>query len=333
MNIIDLINKRRLIQGPEDKLMCISPLKHKWAMDVLKQMRKNDWYPESIAMNDDVVCFREKLDDAERSMYIKALAFLSNLDGIQFNNLITNIGGHITSPEVSMAISRQAYEEANHVMAYSLMIESMALNPLEIYGLYETDEILAAKNRFIMTQSDELNGGFTPEKFALAVVGNICLEGIYFFSGFFAFYVLAKAGKMLKSADQIKYIQRDEEQTHLELFIHMYHTLQQENPEIFTPDFYRRAKEIVRQSVELEVAWGKHIISGGVLGVTDAIMENRIQWLANQRVQRLGWEPMYPGVKNQSAWVEKFSAINGVNTNFFEGKPTDYQSGGGLEWD
>jgi ribonucleoside-diphosphate reductase beta chain len=231
-----------------------------------------------------------------------------------------------------MVLARQAYEEANHVRAYATMIEAISLDPAKIYGMFQTDEILAKKNQFIMTQSDELAGELTPEKFALAVIANICLEGIYFFSGFLGFYVLAKNGKMLKSADQIKYIQRDE-LTHLEAFIHKYYTLKAENPEIFTPEFYARAERIVRDSVDLEVAWGKYIIEGGVLGLTDDIVTQRIQFLANERVERLGWAPLYPGVKNPTPWVEKVSAINGVETNFFEGKPTDYQAGGGLEWD
>lgn len=329
-NIVEMVNRRRLIGGPDDKLMCISPLKHKWAMDVFKVMRKNEWSPESIPMGNDKLDYVTKLDPAERVMYDKALAFVSNLDGIQFNNLITNIGAHISSPEVSMAISRQAYEEANHVLAYSLMAEAVSDSPLEIYGMYETDAILAEKNKSIMAQSDELAGEFTPEKFALAVVGNICLEGIYFFSGFLGFFVLAKHGKMLKSADNVKYIQRDEE-THLELFFGMYRTLQAENPEIFTPEFYEKAKRIVMNAVELETAWGKHIISGGVLGVTDAIVENYIKHLANERVAKIGWDPIYPGIKNPIPWVNAISKVGGVETNFFEGKITDYQAGG-LEW-
>lgn len=332
MNLIEMINNRRLIEGPADRLMCVNPLKHKWAWEMMDSMENNQWSPKSIGMGDDILCYREKLDDAERQMYDRSLAFLSNLDGIQFNNLITNIGAHITSPEVSMVLARQAYEEANHVRAYATMTEAVSMNPLAIYGMYQSDEILARKNEFIMAQSDDLAGGFTAAKFALAIIGNICLEGIYFYSGFLNFYVLAKNGKMLKSADQIKYIQRDEE-THLEFFIHMWNTLQQERPELFTPELYAKAERLIRSAVELEISWGKYTISGGVLGLTDTIVTNRIQFLANERVHRLGWEPLYPGVKNPTPWVEKFSAVNGVETNFFEGKPTDYQAGGGLEWD
>lgn len=331
MNLIQMINNRRLIQGPADRLMCVSPLKHPWAWEMLDLMENNHWLPKSIPMGDDKICYDTRLEQGERDMYDSSLAFLSNLDGIQFDNLVTNIGQHITSPEVSMVIARQAYEEANHVRAYATMIEAVTEDPHRIYGMYQTVPALNEKNQFIMAQSDALRGEFTPKKFALAIIGNIALEGIYFYSGFLNFYVLAKGGKMLKSADQIKYIQRDEE-THLEFFIRMYHALRRENPEVFTPEFFKEAEAILRAAVALEVSWGCYNIRGGVLGLTNEIIDARIKWLANSRVERLGWEPLYPGVKNPTPWVESFSAINGVETNFFEGKPTDYQAGG-LDWE
>lgn len=330
MNLIEKINARRIVGGPVDRLMCVSPLKHPWAWEMLDLMESNTWFPKSIPMGDDKVCYATRLEQGERDMYDNSLAFLSNLDGIQFDNLITNIGTHITSPEVSMTMARQAYEEANHVRAYATMIEAVSENPHRIYGMYQNVPELASKNNFIMTQSDALKGEFTVKKFALAVIGNIALEGIYFYSGFLNFYVLAKNGKMLKSADQIKYIQRDEE-THLEFFIRMYHALQREYPEVFDAEFFEQARAILQAAVDLEVSWGCYNIRGGVLGLTDAIVDARIKWLANSRVERLGWQPLYPGVKNPTPWVEKFSAINGVETNFFEGKPTDYQTGG-LDW-
>jgi ribonucleoside-diphosphate reductase beta chain len=330
--IQQIVNERRVIGGPIDRLMCVNPLKHRWAWDMLDTMENNDWRPKSIPMGDDKLCYQEKLTDGERLMYDRDLSFLSNLDGIQFDNLITNISIHVTSPEVSMVFARQAYEEANHVRAYATMIEAVSLKPEQIYGMYMTNAVLAAKNEFIMAQSDALRGDYSPEKFALAVIGNIALEGIYFFSGFLGFYVLAKRGLMLKSADQIKYIQRDE-LAHLAFFIHIYYTLMTENPGIFTKDFYDKARAILIAAVNLEIAWGQHSIEGGVVGLTDHIIDQRIKFLANERVASLGWEPLFPGVKNPTPWVEKFSAVNGVETNFFEGKPTDYQAGGSIDMD
>lgn len=324
------VNRRRLICGPTSSLMAISPLKHAWSRDVWKLMLANTWFPAEVDLSRDVKDYRN-LTEAERRMYDKALAFLSNLDGIQFNNLTFNIGEHITSPEVSMLISRQAFEEALHVDAYSTMIEAISSNPFEIYTSFARDDVLADKNAHIMGQSAGLSNDFTPRNFAMAVVANIILEGIYFYSGFLAFYTLARTGKMLGSADMIRFIQRDEV-VHLNLFVNMFKTLQHENPEIFTESFYSDARRLITDAVSLEMAWGQHIISGGVLGLTSNIIGDYIRHLANQRGAMIGFDPIYPGVKNPVAWVEQYSNINGNESNFFEAKVTAYSVGGTLVW-
>jgi ribonucleoside-diphosphate reductase beta chain len=323
-----IINNRRLIEGEKNDLMCVSPLKHKWAFEVLDVMEANTWFPREVNLTRDKN--RVGMSDAENTMYDKALAFVSNLDGIQFNNLINNIGQYITSPEVSMCIARQAYEEANHVRSYATMIEAVSADPMGVYMTFEHDGVLAAKNEFIMRQSAILGEAYSARNFALAVVANIILEGIYFYSGFLIFYVLAKNGKMLGSADMIRYIQRDET-VHMGLFVHMFETLKQERPELFDAQFYSDARELFINAVNLESSWGCHIIKGGVLGLTDKIMVDRIKYLANDRAALIGMGPIYPGVVNPTPWVEKFSAINGVENNFFEAKVSAY-SVGTLEW-
>lgn len=332
INYSERVNARRLILGPSDKLMAISPMKHAWAREIWRVMLANNWTPQEIDLSRDVACYKNDLTDAERFMYGKALAFLSNLDGIQFNNLIHNIGHHITSPEVSMLISRQAFEEALHVDSYATMIEAISLDPMSVYMTFERDGLLAEKNEHILRQSSKLGTEFSPHAFGLALVSNICLEGIYFFSGFFSFYLLARNGKMTGSADMIRYIQRDEEGTHLTLFVMMFKTLMQEHPEVFTPEFWAEARALIMDAVDLESKWGRYIVSGGVLGATDRIVDDYIKSLANERAAMIGMDALYPGVKNPVPWVKDFSSIRGVETNFFEGKNTSYQVGGALKW-
>lgn len=122
----------------------------------------------------------------------------------------------------------------------------------------------------------------------------------------------------------------DEGGTHLNLFVKMYETLQEENPEIFDDQFKRDAIELIKSAVDLETIWGKHIISGGVLGLTDTIVENRIKYLADLRANAIGLGIIY-GVKNPIPWVDKFSKIDGEDANFFEDKVSSY-SIGTLEW-
>lgn len=328
-NYAQRINARRLILGPRDDLMAISPMKHTWARDVWKMMLANNWTIGEVNLSDDLDCYKHQLTEAERFAYDKALAFLSNLDGIQFHNINMNIARHVTSPEVEMCIARQVYEEALHVDAYSAMIETISLDPMSVYMTFERDGILAKKNEFILRQSQVIGlEEFTARGFALALVSNILLEGVYFFSGFLVFYLLARQGKMLGSADMIRFIQRDEEQNHLTLFKHMLETMQIENPEVFDEQFWRDAYAIFHESVQLEITWAKYIFSGGVFGATDQMLENYIKYLGNKRATLIG-APFLPyhGAENPFEWVERFSAPNGVEKNFFETKVDAYQIG------
>ena len=333
VNKKEAVNNRRLIEGPTEfaNLMQIRPVKHAWAMQVLEQQQNNNWDQREVDLSEDAKQFATgKLVDGNLKAYKKALAFLSNLDGIQLNNLSKNIGRHITSPEVSMCIVRQAWEEAQHVLSYAQMIESIGFDPEEIYWMFETDTILANKNEFITRSSELLGTGYTTGNFIKAVVANVALEGIYFFNGFLVFYTLERQGLMKGSAKMIQMIQKDET-VHLHLFVNMWNTLRQENPEAFTPELIAECYGIIKLAVEHEIEWGKWIISEGVMGLTGGIIDDFIKYLADKRLVSLGLDAIY-NVKNPVPWFEDAGNVNLGETNFFEGKNASYASGS-LEWD
>lgn len=337
-----VVNQRRIIGGPRSELMAISPMKHAFCRDFWNQMLANTWFATEIDVSKDVQCYKNVLTSGERMAYDYGLSFLSNLDGIQLHNITDNISQWVTSPEIKMVLTRQAYEEALHVDAYSTMIEAISLDPMAVYTMFERDGMLAAKNEHIMRQSKALSENYSPRAYCMAVVANVALEGIYFYSGFLTFYTLGKRGLMTGSSDQIKFINRDEV-THLNFFIRKLEELMKENPEVFDEQFWIDAEALIRSSVELESNWGKYIIRGGVLGMSDQIVEDYIKHLGNVRwaamvknahpsVKRV----LFPGVKNPVEWVTKFSSINGDESNFFEAKVKSYQvggAGGTLEWD
>jgi ribonucleoside-diphosphate reductase beta chain len=327
-----ITNDRRIAFGPRDTLMNMSKIKYPWAVEIYDRMEANTWFPKSIPLGTDRDTYRsDALSDRERNAYDKSLAFVSNLDGIQFNNLIHNIGMHITAPEVSLAIARQASEEGVHVRSYQFMVEAVSLNPEDIYMAFERDGMLARKNEFIMRQSEVLKEDPTPANFARAIVGNVILEGVYFYSAFLVFYTLARNGKMLASADMIKYINRDEGETHLDLFTNMHHAFREENPELYDEQFRADAIQLIKDAVELEIAWGQYIIMGGFLGLTNEVVEHFVKGLANKRAMALNLGVIYPLVIDAVPWFDDFSKPNGTRSNFFEAKPTDYAVDG-LEW-
>lgn len=330
-----IVQDRRIVNGPSSELMAISPMKHAWARDTWRQMLANTWFATEIDMTRDIYCYRRDLTEGEKRAYDYALSFVSNLDGIQLHNIVDNIGSKITSPEVLMLTTRQAYEEALHVDAYSTIIEAISASPMSVYMKFEQDGMLARKNEYIMRQSRLLGSDDSTRTFVMACIANVALEGIYFFSAFLTFYALGKRGKMLSTADQIKFINRDEV-AHMSFFIQMIETLKVENPEVFAdPTFWQDAEALIRSAVELEIEWGKYIIQDGVLGLSDSIVTDYIQHLGNDRWQRITGDSreLYPNVKNPVGWVDDFSNINKEEANFFEGKVKAYEVGGTLsDW-
>ncbi|HIP47279.1 MAG TPA: ribonucleotide-diphosphate reductase subunit beta, partial [Campylobacterales bacterium] len=84
--------------------------------------------------------------------------------------------------------------------------------------------------------------------------------------------------------------------------------------------------QMFRDAVELEIAWGKHITEGHILGLTDDIIEDYIQHLADKRLKAVGLEKLY-NKAHPIKWVDNFSSFNDQKTNFFEGNVTNYSKG------
>ena len=48
-----------------------------------------------------------------------------------------------------------------------------------------------------------------------------------------------------------------------------------------------------KEAVELEIKWGKYITQGQILGLTDDIVEQYIQYLADDRLSSVGFTKIY----------------------------------------
>jgi ribonucleoside-diphosphate reductase beta chain len=324
------ISDYRVFNGPDNGLMQITPSKHPKAIEVYNKMRNDNWHENEVDMSMDVATWGT-LTDAEKRAYRMALAFLSNLDGMQLHNLEI-VSQACTSPWYKMAMARQVYDESLHVMTYSLMIETMGFDAVETYNMFMTDDILFEKNRFVKNMNALVNGNDSLEGYILSTVANQALEGIMFQSGFLIFYVLSEGGKMHASAKQIKFIQRDE-LNHLRLFFYKYADLRTENPDAFTPALEARAKAVLKEAAEMEIRWGKHLIKDGIMGLSDEIVEGYVKHLADYFADGLGLGLIYgtDGITpNPCEWVNERMSEFGIDVNFFEDKPDDYDSG--VDW-
>ena len=265
------VNDRRVFGGNPTGIFELNNIKYQWAYNLCEVMLNNTWFPKEVDMTRDVNDYKN-LTDVEKTAYDKALSQLIFMDSLQTNNLIDNVNPYVTSPEINLILVRQSFEEALHSQSYAVMVDSISTNSAEIYDLWRRDMMLKSKNDAIATVYLELAKNPSEHNFVKACFANQILEGIYFYSGFTYIYTLARSGKMLGSAQMIRFIQRDEV-THLVLFQNLINTLRKERPDLFTDKLRAEVIEMFKEAVKLESEWGKYITQGQILGLTDGIVE------------------------------------------------------------
>ena len=329
------VRKRRKINGKTTKHKDINNMKYQWVSDWYRQAMNNFWIPEEINLTQDIRDYR-LLSEAERTAYDKILSFLVFLDSLQTANL-PNIGEYITANEINLCLTIQAFQEAVHSQSYSYMLDSIC-SPTkrdEILYQWKFDEHLLKRNEFIGEQYNAFLEHKDSFHLMKTIMANYILEGIYFYSGFMFFYNLGRMGKMSGSAQEIRYINRDEN-THLWLFRNMIIELQKEEPTLFTPEKIEVYRNMLKRGVEEEIAWGQYVLGNRIEGLTMDMVSDYIHYLGNLRAFSLNFEPLYEGFETEPEamkWVSIYSNANNIKTDFFEAKSTAYAKSSAIEDD
>jgi ribonucleoside-diphosphate reductase beta chain len=149
-----------------------------------------------------------------------------------------------------------------------------------------------------------------------ALVNNVLLEGLFFYTSFVMFYALAQNNKMLNSARMIGLINRDEA-THCALVINILNHVVAENPNLWSLDFQQKMVEKIKHAVNLEIEWGKSIIGNGILGVNPENLTKYVQFLGDLRLESIHLPKVW-NVENPFPWVDNYTQINQELGAFFE---------------
>ena len=196
----------------------------------------------------------------------------------------------------------------------------------DILYQWKTDEHLLNRNKFIGDCYNEFHE--KRDKFSLmkTLIANFILEGIYFYSGFMFFYNLSRNGKMSGCAQEIRYINTDEN-TLLWLFSSIILELKKEEPDMFTEEKVKVYEDMMREGVRQEIAWGQYVIGNDVQGLNSQMVSDYIRYLGNLRWSGLGFGFLYPDNQKEPEnmkWVGQYSNANMVKTDFFEARSTAY---------
>ena len=330
----DDVEARTIIKGSTTGLFNLNATKYPWAKSLYQVMIGNFWVPEKVSgLKDDARMFYADLSPEEQKAYKGILSFLIFLDSIQTVNL-PHFSEYVTSPEVNLVLSIQAYQEAIHSQSYATILESVveSKDRDEIYYFWRTDKTLLERNKYIGQIYEDFVNDPSDKKFFRGIVANFLLESVYFYNGFAFFDSLVDRMKMLATGRMIAYIRRDE-LTHVTIFANLIREIRKEFPEIYDEALIL---EMMGVAVEQEIEWSKHILGNRIPGINGETTEGYTRWLANNRLAMLNIGPLYPeAVTNPYKHLDRLQDPNSDKGNFFETTVVNYTQSTGMNgsWD
>ena len=297
--------------------------KYKWAKSIYDMSINRFWTPQQVNTSSEDKNFR-LLSDNEKEIYKRVFSQLSFDDSIQ-SNFIVNLLPKTNNQIVRATLLKQAEVEVLHSNSYAFLLNVVG-NSNEVFDLYKTDYEIKNKNHRIAQMYARHINGNTQEDFLMSAMASVCLEGVFFLTGFS--YIFAMGNKIQGSADMVAEIAVDEVSLHLPLFANITNTLLRENN--FGANIKDKMRELLYEAYEIEYDYAKSLSKYSILGVTLPLVDLTIRNFINDRCKILNLEPIFPVEKDtplQKLITDRINERNGTKTNFFEGNVRNYSVG------
>ena len=326
---------KRVVNGIAD-INQLAPFKYPWAWNYFLNANKNHWTPLDINMAQDVQDFHHKLNDNERHVYENVLSYLTTSDILAMRNVGLAVMEKMSAPELQIYQARQVYEEALHTWTYQHCIETIGLDQGEIYNRYRVvpeiyGKIKIANHRLnsVLRSDIDLNNKDDLQEFLMSYIFFAAVfEGCWFFNGFSPIFALQRRGLMKGTAEQLQYIMRDEVM-HCGFGIRTVKQLMKEEGIQPDPD---ELSDMWKEAEAAEQAYADYILREPILGYKAEEHIEQFRYIANRRAKQLGFDEPFPGAQCALPWLDEQSNVR-KEKNFFETRVTEYQTGGGLNWE
>lgn len=321
---------RRSILDPGMDLT-LRPMRYPAFYEMYRNAIKNTWTVAEVDFSDDIVDLQRKLLPGERHLINRLVAFFATGDTIVSNNLVLNLYKHINAPEARMYLSRQLFEEAQHIEFYLTLLDNYIPDIEERHQAFAAIENIPSikkKADFYfkwmdsINKLDELRTKDDRRKFLLNLICfAACVEGLAFYAAFAYVFFERSRGHLNGLADGTNWVFRDES-CHMNFAFAVVDTVRAEEPDLFDEKMAADVVEMITDCLETEVAFAEDVLGEGVPGLSIKDMRAYLEYVADQRLNDLGL-PKHYGTKNPLTFME-LQDVQGLS-NFFERTVSSYQ--------
>jgi ribonucleoside-diphosphate reductase beta chain len=328
--------------------------KHKIFENLIEKQLSFFWRPEEVDLTNDRKDFMD-LPEHEKHIFVSNLKYQTLLDSVQGRSPNVALLPVVSLPEVETWIETWSFSETIHSRSYTHIVRNIIPNPAVVfdditqndYIVRRAETVTAYYDSFISlsnyyTQLGEGTHTINGETIAvslrelkrqlyLMLVSVNVLEAIRFYVSFACSFAFAERAKMEGNAKIIKLIARDEA-LHLTGTQHMLQIMARgkDDPElaIIAEECRDDVIAIFLEAAEQEKEWAEYLFKdGSMIGLNKDILSQYVEYITNQRISALGFDPIFEGRTNPLPWINAWLNSDNVQVAPQEAEISSYLVG------
>ena len=314
------------------------------------------WRPDEVSLQKDRSDY-QTLRPEQKHIFTSNLKYQVMLDSIQGRGPGMAFIPYCSLPELESAMTVWEMMEMIHSRSYTHIIKNLYSDPDEVFGTILNDKNIMERAGSLTSSYDDFirsaqqysmgdwqhaqegAGMFREGRYELkrklfrAMMNVNILEGIRFYVSFACSFAFGELKVMEGSAKIISLIARDENQ-HLVLTQNIINKWAEgDDPEMkkIYEEEIDNSRQMFIDAVNQEKAWAKYLFqNGSMIGLSDKLLSNYVEWLANRRMKAIGLKPEYDiaARNNPLPWTEHWIKSKGVQVAPQETENESYIIGG-----
>ncbi len=312
------------------------------------------WRPEEVDVSKDRSDW-QNLPDSEKHIFLSNLKYQVLLDSMAARSVNAVLLPIVSLPELETWVETWAFSETIHSRSYTHILRNLFTNPSEVFDDIVVNPAILKRAESIACYFDEVilitqllqsqgegvyqvdgkaikvSSRILKEKTYLAMCSVNALESIRFYVSFACSFAFAERKLLEGNAKIIKMIARDEA-------LHLTGTQQilniwrsgRDDPEMadISLKLADQGRKIFIDVVEQEKEWADYLfMKGSMLGMSKEIIYEYIEYIANQRLQAIGFKAIFPVMQNPLPWINSWLVSDNVQVAPQEAELSSYLTG------
>jgi len=305
------VEDRIMFLGPDLSLQRYDKFKYPKFFDLWEKQENYRWRPQRIDLSKDRTDY-ERLTDVERFIFESNIRWQTMTDSM-LSRSIHKISSWITNPELELCVSTWASMEVMHSFSYTHIFKNVTKNATAFFdSILEDKEIIKRAENISAAYDKLLQAKDIKEEIFDAIIFTNITEGISFYASFICSFFFGYRGLMEGSAKIISEIARDEN-LHVAITQHIIKNWKTREEEGFQDIIVNNEDKIYSlydTAVKNEKEWANYLFSqGSLLGLNAEILHQYIEWVANIRLQSIGYKKLY---------AQKVNPVSGWTNGYFD---------------